>query len=83
MAETWLIPSGAGDVVVRASQPGNEQFAPAPNVDRTISIARAPQTVRFDDLSAVRFGDGPLKLTATSSAGLYVSFELVSGPNGA
>jgi hypothetical protein len=80
ISNNLLSVTGIGAIVVRASQVGNDLFAAAPDVDRTILIEQGHQLIQFAEIPPVRFGDAPVKLVATSSAGLSVSFELVSGP---
>lgn len=72
--------TGAGNVVVRASQAGNTNYNAAANVDQTVVVARANQTITFGALPNRTTNDAPFNLTATSSSGLAVSFSIVSGP---
>jgi formylglycine-generating enzyme required for sulfatase activity len=74
-----LTPTGAGTVVVRASQAGSDVFAPA-QASLTIDVARAPQTISWAQLPNRTFGDAAFAVGATASSGLPVAFELVSGP---
>ncbi|MFM7751947.1 MAG: MBG domain-containing protein, partial [Opitutaceae bacterium] len=74
-----LVALGRGTVVVRALQPGNGSYAPAPDVDRSVSVGLAAQTISFDVASAGAVGASlPLKASATS--GLPVVIEVLSGP---
>jgi hypothetical protein len=41
---------------------------------------RRNQTITFDEIEAKSFGDDPVELVATSSAGLPVTLEIESGP---
>jgi len=41
--------TGAGDVTIRASQPGNGSYAAAPSIDRTFTVAKATLTATADD----------------------------------
>jgi hypothetical protein len=45
--------TGAGTVVVRASQAGNATYAAAPSVDQTLVVNKAPLTVKANDVSKV------------------------------
>ena len=72
--------TGAGAVTVRASQPGNSNFNPAPNVERTFTVTGMPQFITFGMLSRQVFGDAPFALAAAASSGLPVSFSVLSGP---
>ena len=71
---------GAGSVTVRASQAGNADFNPAPNVDRTFTVNKASQTITFDQPANHTFGDPQFFLSASASSTLAVSFSVVSGP---
>jgi hypothetical protein len=74
-----LVALGRGTVVVRASQPGNGSYAPAPDVERSVSVGLAAQTISFEVASAGAVGSS-LPLKATASSGLPVVFEVISGP---
>jgi hypothetical protein len=80
LAGNLLSIHGAGSVVVRASQGGNEQVDFALAVDRTFTVTRAVQTLQFPALPPVRFGDAPINLAANTSSGLPPTFEILSGP---
>lgn len=71
--------TGAGIVVVRASQAGNDIFAAAAAVDRSFTV-KLPQSIIFDALADRSFRDSPFVLTATTSSGLSPAFSVVSGP---
>lgn len=70
---------GTGNVTIRATQDGNEEFNPANPVDRSFMINKSDQTLSFDPLENKTFGDGPVELIAGSSSALSVDFEIVSG----
>ena len=72
--------TGAGEVTLTATQAGNENFAAADPVVRTFTVAKASQTISFAALSNRSMLSMPFTLTATSSSGLPVSLERVSGP---
>ena len=69
-----------------ASQAGNANYNPATNVDRTLAIAKADQTITFAAIAAKTYGDADFNLTASASSGLSVSFSatgdctVVAGP---
>ncbi|WP_184208965.1 immunoglobulin domain-containing protein [Prosthecobacter dejongeii] len=72
--------TGAGEVTLTATQSGNENFSAATPVVRTFTVAKATQTINFAALSDRSMFSVPFTLSATSSSGLPVSFEWVSGP---
>ncbi|MEK7675741.1 MAG: MBG domain-containing protein, partial [Verrucomicrobiota bacterium] len=65
--------TGAGTVVVRASQPGNENYSPAPDVDRTFTVAKATATVSLSGLTATYDGSPKPVTVTTVPAGLATS----------
>jgi hypothetical protein len=71
--------TGIGSIVVRASQAGNDRFESA-SVERIIASSKSAQSIEFDLLPPLRFGDVPQLLHATTSSGLPVTFEIVFGP---
>ncbi|MWN77005.1 T9SS type A sorting domain-containing protein, partial [Labilibaculum sp. A4] len=72
--------TGAGTVVVKAVQAGNENYEAAEAVSRTFTVNKASQDIAFSELTDKTFGDPAFELVASASSGLEVSFELVSGP---
>ena len=77
LASNTLSLTGVGLITVRASQPGNANFTAAPTVERSFTV-HGNQTITFPLASTVVYGDG-LTLNASSSSGLPVSYELLSG----
>ena len=64
----------AGGCTIRASQAGDATYAPAPNVDRPFTVAKAAQTITFTAPTGKTYGDAPFALTATASSGLAVTY---------
>jgi probable HAF family extracellular repeat protein len=76
-----LTPTGAGDIIVRATQAGDALYQAAAAVDRTVTIAQGAQTITFAALP--NHEAMPLawhSLDATASSGLPVTFTVESGP---
>jgi hypothetical protein len=74
-----LVATGAGVVRIRATQAGNETWAPASvEVERTVD--RAGQSLTWDPISPQTFGASPITLSAKSDRGLSVSYSVSSGP---
>jgi|GEM_PF-2746290 len=61
---------GAGTTSIIASQPGNINYSAAPMVAHTLMVNKGDQTITFNPLTPVSFGDQPFVLTAQSSSGL-------------
>ncbi|MEK6283944.1 MAG: MBG domain-containing protein, partial [Acidobacteriota bacterium] len=72
--------SGAGTVIVRASQAGNENYNSALPVEQSFGVSKANQIITFDSIPSKTFGDAPFVLSAASSSGLPVSLQVISGP---
>ena len=73
--------TGAGTVVVTASQAGNANYAAAIPVSVSIVVNAALQTITFPQPSSpVTYGASPVTLAATDTSGLPVSYAVTSGP---
>ena len=66
--------SGAGEIVITASQAGNETWNPATDVTQSLTVEKASQTITFGALANKTYGDAPFTLTGTASSGLSVSY---------
>ncbi len=80
LSGSTLTLNGAGSFILRATQIGDANHNPAPAVERTLTVAKAPQSITFTPPASATFGDAPPTLTASASSALPVSFTLVSGP---
>jgi hypothetical protein len=65
---------GAGTADITASQPGNDFFFSAPEVIKTVTIAKEDQTITFDELPARNISE-QFTLSASSSSGMPVAFS--------
>jgi hypothetical protein len=65
---------GFGTCTVQADQAGNGSYSPAPPVQRSFLITRAPQTITFGALPDRGTMQSPVTVAATSSSGLPVTF---------
>lgn len=72
--------TGAGTVVVRASQVGNMSYSAATSIDQTFTVARAPQSISFAGLQDRVYSPSPFTITASASSGLVPTYSVVSGP---
>jgi len=72
--------TGAGAVTVEVNQSGNDLFNAATPVDESFNVGLAGQSIDFAPLSDKIAGDAPFTLTATTSSGLPVYFNILSGP---
>jgi gliding motility-associated-like protein len=64
-----------GIVVITASQAGNANYNAATDVPQTLTVNKADQTITFDALPEKYYTDPDFTLSASSSAGLTVSFS--------
>ncbi len=66
---------GAGSSIITASQPGDETFNPADDVQQLLTVNKLEETIIFSAVpDKLLFGD-TFTLSATSSAGVTVLFE--------
>jgi hypothetical protein len=72
--------TGVGAVVMRASQAGDANYEAAPVRQVSFVVSKAAQTLAFGPIGSKTFGDAPVSISATSSAGLLVTYSVVSGP---
>ncbi|WOK06043.1 T9SS type A sorting domain-containing protein [Imperialibacter roseus] len=64
----------AGAVTITASQAGNDNYNAA-SAEQTLAIAKAAQTITFDELPTLQSNDAPIALVAEASSGLPVAFQ--------
>jgi hypothetical protein len=72
--------SGVGAVTLAADQTGNTNWLAATSVTNGFTVGRGVQEIRFTAIGNQVLGGTPVTMTATSSAGLAVSYVVVSGP---
>jgi hypothetical protein len=65
---------GAGSCTITASQPGDANYNPAPDVSQSFAIAKLGQSISFGPLANKRYGAPDFRVSATASSGLTVSF---------
>jgi hypothetical protein len=66
--------TGAGSCTLTASQPGDANYNPAPDVSQTFAIAKAGQSITFGPLARKTYGAPDFSVSATASSGLAVFF---------
>jgi hypothetical protein len=75
--------TGAGSVVIRATQTGDANYNAATPIDRTITVAAAAQTITFAPIADRTYNPSAntLTLSASASSGLSpVTYTVTSGP---
>ena len=77
-----LTVTGVGSFVIDANQAGNTNYSAATQVQRTVAVTQAAQTITFTaPTSPVTYGVSPIALVATGGASSNaVVFSVVSGP---
>jgi hypothetical protein len=80
LAGGQLLFTAPGTATVTATQPGNENYAPATATGTIISAGKLAQTIAFGPLGDRLSNSGAFTLSATASSGLPVSFTIVNGP---
>lgn len=71
---------GAGTVVVTATQAGNATFDPATPNALNIFVPLEAQTISFAPLIDRPTGSPPFLLSASSTSGLTVTYDVIAGP---
>jgi gliding motility-associated-like protein len=66
----------AGTAVITASQSGNSNYYPAPDVSRTLTVNKASQVITFPLIAPVAYGVSSFNAGAESSSGLTVSYSV-------
>lgn len=74
-----VIPTGAGEVVVRAEQPGDRTYHAAFPIERRFQVFPRAQTLEFNPPGLAWIAGPPVPLLARSSAGLPVRFSILHG----
>jgi gliding motility-associated-like protein len=67
--------TGAGSAVITASQAGDANFNPAPDVLQTLTVNKANQIIAFNALPVKIFGDAVFNPGASTSSALTVNFS--------
>jgi len=74
-----LFITGAGTIIVKALQPGDDVYSAAQSVNDTITVIKGNQFITFDSIPPQIIDGNILHLTATSSMALGISYSIISG----
>jgi hypothetical protein len=66
--------TSAGSCTITASQEGNMNYSPAPDVSQTFAIAKASQTITFAPVANKKYGAPDFRISASASSGISLSF---------
>ncbi|MER0439815.1 M12 family metallo-peptidase [Emticicia sp. W12TSBA100-4] len=70
-----------GKVTLQISQPGNEIYEPAKNVELSFEVtAKASQTITFAKIEQKTLAERTFTLSATTTSGLPTTYQIISGP---
>lgn len=72
--DTVFLTGLTGQVTIKASQGGDSNFDPAPDVSRTFFVTKAPNVITFGVLASKYVTDTAFNLTATASSGIAPTF---------
>lgn len=75
--ESYLTILGAGIIRLRATQEGDENYFPV-SQEQTIEVSKSAQSISFAAITP-KHKNETMRLAATSSSGLPVSYRIVSG----
>jgi hypothetical protein len=71
--------TGAGEVVIEASQAGSELYQSVA-VSQTVTVAKASQVLTWSAETTLAYRTNLLALEAKASSGLPVNYRIISGP---
>ena len=66
---------GAGTANITATQNGDDYYSAATSVTLTLIVSKSSQTITFNELPALTYGDAPLELNATTSSSDIVTYN--------
>ncbi|MEM6631045.1 MAG: PQQ-dependent sugar dehydrogenase [Bacteroidota bacterium] len=70
----------SGEVVLWASQEGNDQYLPSETYQFSFEVHRVAQYIQFEDIPPVTIDTNFIYLHSEASSGLEVGYELLDGP---
>lgn len=79
--DSIILSGQVGKVTIQISQSGNEIYEPAKNVELSFNvIAKEAQNINFGKIEQKTLSDKTFTLNATSTSGLAISYQIISGP---
>lgn len=79
--DSIILTGKGGKVIIQISQPGNEIYEPAKNVELTFEVtAKATQTISFAKIEQKTLAEKSFTLSATTTSALPIIFQIISGP---
>ena len=74
-----LFITGAGTIIVKAAQPGDDIYGPAPDKYDTITVIKGNQVITFDSIPNHIFDANKITLIASSSMEQSISYSIIAG----
>jgi hypothetical protein len=74
ISDSTLTVTGAGTFVIDANQAGDNNYNAAAQVQQSLVVTKASQTISFSPLATVTYGVPDFPISATATSGLPVSF---------
>ena len=74
-----LFVTGVGTIIVKAQQPGDDTYSPAPDKYDTITVIKGNQVITFDSIPNQIFDANKITLIASSSMGQTISYSIIAG----
>lgn len=71
--------TAVGTCTIAATQPGDANYLPATEVDRSFKIAKGAQSIQFPAIPAVVYGSPDVNPGATATSGLPVTYFVTGG----
>jgi len=65
----------AGTAMITASQPGDQNYNPAPDVTQILTITKASQVIIFPPIAPVVYGVASFNAGASSNSGLIITYS--------
>ena len=65
----------AGTAIITASQPGDQNYNPAPDVSQTLTIDKAGQVITFPAIAPIVYGVASFNAGASSTSGLTITYS--------
>ncbi len=79
MLNDTLFITGVGTIIVKAAQPGDDIYSPAPDKYDTITVIKGNQVITFDSIPGQIFDANKITLNATSSMSQSISYSIIAG----
>lgn len=73
--------NAVGNIIIKAMQPGDDVYSPAPDAFDTIVVVKGTQSITFGSIPDQILNSTDLLLGGSSSAGLPITYQIIAGSN--